>query len=98
MLVILKLPLVKVLVTTGVHWINGSIRLVLLSTMNCRPAVPFVPLITRLVPDKLTLVMCGCAAGPETTPAVIVPLTASVFVHVNPVADGRVTPPLNVPE
>ena len=53
---------------------------------------------TRLVPDRLMRVMTGCGGGPVNTPAVILPSVAKVFVHVNPVADGRVTPPLNVPE
>src|SRR5262249_5156035 len=89
-LVTLKFELVNVLVASGVHCATGSVRFVVESTANCEPGVPLVPEITKLVPDRIILVMCGCAAGP-VTPAVMLPLTAKLFVQVSPVAVGKVT-------
>src|SRR6185503_11344865 len=41
------------LVATGVHWLNGSVRFVPISTRYVRLDNPPVPLSTRFVPDKL---------------------------------------------
>ena len=63
------------------QFVSGTVRLVLVNTSYCCPEVPFVPLITKLVPEKLMLVMCGCGTTLETT--LNTPLAGLKF-HTNP--------------
>ena len=83
MLVMLKLPAENVFVGNTVQLPNGNVRLVVVSTLYCSPASPFVPLITRLEPDSEMPVIAGCGTtGPATT---LKTPAASVFVfHASP--------------
>lgn len=94
-LVTLKFPPVNVFVTRGVHWPKGNATLVLISTANGLPLVPFVPLITRLVPDKLMLVMCGCDTPFDTT--LKMPLDKLFVFHASPAPGVAGTMLLNAP-
>ena len=60
MLVTLKLPPLKVFVLMEIQFVNASATFVLVRISYCCPVEPFVPLMIKLVPDKLTLTMCGC--------------------------------------
>src|SRR5215469_4095831 len=95
-LVILKLPLLNVPLAIDVQLVNGAATFVLARTSYCSPACPLVPLMIRVVPERLTLVIYGCGTDTETTPAINVPVVVRLLVHVRPGADGRITAP-NVP-
>ena len=80
----LKFAPLKALVGSTVHWLKGSARFVLVKTLYCSLSTPLVPLITKLVPDKLMLVMCGCGGGPDMDNTVKAPLSDSLFVKMTP--------------
>src|SRR5215469_8240036 len=67
-LVMLKLPALKVPLVIDVQLVNGVATFVLARTSYCSPTCPLVPLMIRVVPERLMLVMCGCGTGPDATP------------------------------
>ena len=85
-----KFPLpLKLLVSIGVHWLNGSRRLVLSISTNCPPSAPLVAVIVNVVPFKLTSVICG--VGTVTTKLSAPPLMAN-----DAVAPVAIPPPFIV--
>src|ERR1700722_11905557 len=92
--VTLKVPSPKnELVESGVHWLRGNARLVVVNMVKLALPCPFVPVICSEFPVRLKWVMTGIGSGPVTTPAVMVPFTARLLVQDRPTADGSVTPP-----
>ena len=60
-----KLPLKpKTLVATGIHWLIGVARFVLIKRTFVVPDTPFDPLKTRLVPDRLKPVISSTPPPP----------------------------------